>query len=324
MRFPSVRYFYGEEWLVRKHIEEEIDRLLPQGFRELHLEVFLARDLTAEAFWRSVQAVPLLAPSRIVWIQGAERITGALMEAVLAYVESPEPQTVLILSGERPDLRHRLFQLLRRKKWLVELAALKRGETIDWLQKEARRSAKELSREAAQSLVDEVGADLRTLYSELQKLILFVGEKRRIDIGDVEAVVASVPTKSIFALVDAMVSQDRARSFGASEEVLAQGVHPLQVLSLLERQFRLLSRLKELQASAVPRSRWSAELRVPPFIVSKMEDQGRRLHPDFLDRALSFCFEADLQMKTSRLPVKFALEHLILQLTGLGLSSEGT
>ena len=309
-----IRYFYGEEWLVREAIQKEIAPILSSGFRDFNLEVFEAEALKIEDFWRSVQALPLGISHRIVWIQRGERLQGNLLEELARYAESPPPQTLLIFSGEKPDLRLRFFQGLRRSQGLIEFSSLKKGETVAWLLRQVEKFGKKMSREAAQLLLEEAGENLRLLQNELEKLFLFVGDRPSIEEKDVEALVTSIPRESIFVLIDAIVMRDCARAIAVSAEVLEQGIHPLQILALVERQFRLLSKAEELVSDAIPRMQWPAELGVPPFVISKLEEQLRKSSIGFPERALSLCFEADLRMKSSRVPPKLALEHLLLQL----------
>ncbi|MBI4209364.1 MAG: DNA polymerase III subunit delta [Deltaproteobacteria bacterium] len=309
-----VRYFYGEEWLVREAIQKETDLALPSGFRDFNLEVLDAEVLTVESFWRSVQSLPMGTSHRVVWIQRADRLKSILLEELTRYAGSPQPHTLLILSGEKPDLRLRFFQGLRRGQGLVELSSLKGGEVVAWLSCQAEKLGKRMSREAAQLLVEEVGSHLRLLQNELEKLILFVGDRVSIEEKDVEPLVTSIPRESIFVLVDAVAMKDRSRAIAVSEEVLEQGVHPLQILTLMERQFRLLSRAQELRARSIPRTQWPTELGIPPFVVSKLEEQLQKFGSGFSEDALSLCFEADLRMKSSRVSPKLALEYLLLEL----------
>jgi DNA polymerase-3 subunit delta len=314
MKLPPIRYFYGEEWLVREAIQKEIDLALSSGFRDFNLEVFEAEALGVEVFWRSVQALPVGASHRVVWIQRADRLKGILLEELALYAGSPQPQTLLILSGEKPDLRLRFFQGLRRSQGLVELSSLKGGEVVAWLSRQAEKSGKRISREAAQLLVEEVGDNLRLLQNELEKIVLLIGDRASIEEKDVEPLVTSIPRESIFVLVDAVARKDCSRAIAVSEEVLEQGVHPLQILTLMERQFRLLSRAQDLKARSIPRMQWPTELGIPPFVVTKLEEQLRKLGSGFPEDALSLCFEADLRMKSSRVPPKLVLEHLLLEL----------
>ena len=48
--------------------------------------------------------------------------------------------------------------------------------------------------------------------NELEKLILYVGEKKRITLGDVETMVLAAKQRSLYELTDAISSKDRVRA----------------------------------------------------------------------------------------------------------------
>ena len=59
--------------------------------------------------------------------------------------------------------------------------------------------------------------------NELEKLILYVGEKKRITLGDVETMVLAAKQRSLYELTDAISSQDRVRALEILDAILATG-----------------------------------------------------------------------------------------------------
>ena len=59
--------------------------------------------------------------------------------------------------------------------------------------------------------------------NELEKLILYVGEKKRITLGDVETMVLAAKQRSLYELTDAISAKDRVRALGMLEAILSSG-----------------------------------------------------------------------------------------------------
>ena len=54
--------------------------------------------------------------------------------------------------------------------------------------------------DAARELVDSLGGDMMMISNELEKLILYVGEKKRVTLGDVETMVLAAKQRSLYEL----------------------------------------------------------------------------------------------------------------------------
>ena len=72
---------------------------------------------------------------------------------------------------------------------MVELARADESDAIRWLTEEAEKIAVRFEPDAARELSDALGADMMLIASEFEKLVLYVGEKRRVTLGDVETMV---------------------------------------------------------------------------------------------------------------------------------------
>ena len=91
-----------------------------------------------------------------------------------------------------------------------------------------KRKGKTLSEEAADYLLEVVGDHLHDLENALEKVFLSVGEKRAIELADVEGIVSEVKISTIFDLMDAIGHQNLekgTRNFGKSDGIKD---HPIQ------------------------------------------------------------------------------------------------
>jgi DNA polymerase-3 subunit delta len=77
--------------------------------------------------------------------------------------------------------------------------------------------------DGARELVDALGGDMMMISNELEKLILYVGEKKRITLGDVETMVLAAKQRSLYELTDAISSKDRVRALEVLDAILTSG-----------------------------------------------------------------------------------------------------
>src|SRR5205807_9982880 len=76
---------------------------------------------------------------------------------------------------------------------------------------------------AARELVDALGGDMMLVSNELEKLILFVGEKKRITLGDVETMVLAAKQRSLYELTEAISAKDRVKALEVLDAILSTG-----------------------------------------------------------------------------------------------------
>src|SRR2546430_2290729 len=96
----AVYYLHGDEDVLKDEaIRALVDRALDAGARDFNLDQRSAGDLDPEAFHSLVNTLPLLAAARVVVLRGVEdvRKTSKVRQALVRYLQAPNPTTLLIL-----------------------------------------------------------------------------------------------------------------------------------------------------------------------------------------------------------------------------------
>ena len=136
----------------------------------------------------------------------------------------------------------------------VEISANDRGweERMDiWLRDAVKKAGKQINSKAASLMVLFVGADLRRMESELEKLLLYLGDEDTISEEDVEAVVTRSKQSKSFALADAIGDRDLPRALRLLDADLAEmrtnsSVSEVGILYGIISKVRLLLLVREL------------------------------------------------------------------------------
>lgn len=160
----------------------------------------------------------LFDPERLVIVHDLhERLKGSRKDApewreVEALLSSVAPTTTLVLVSPEMPGDHGLIAMLRQTGGEVRSFIMpKRAGLSHWVRSRARHRGIALQPDAAELLVDLVGANAVMLDTELEKLATYAGEEP-ITAGMVDALVGAVTQESIFALVDAIAAGERARA----------------------------------------------------------------------------------------------------------------
>ncbi len=203
---------------------------------------------------------------------------------------------------------------------MVELARVDESEGMRWVLDSATAQGVKIEQDAARELVDALGTDMMLVANELEKLILFVGEKKRITLADVETMVLAAKQRSLYELTDAISAKDRTRALAVLDAILHSGdreeaaIGHLYMLAKTFRQMLVILEKNVRDSRAIWQALWQG-FRVPPFAAENVIRQARRYKSRReVTRALRLIAKADLALRSNPPSKRFVLEQLVLEL----------
>jgi DNA polymerase-3 subunit delta len=175
--------------------------------------------------------------------------------------------------------------------------------------------------DAARELADALGSDLMLMASELEKLVLYTGERRRVTLGDVETMVLGAKQRSLYELTDAISAKDRPRALALLQGLLnasdggeESAIGHLYMLARTFRQMLVILEKNVRDSRAIWQALWQG-FRMPPFAAEDLIRQARRYKSRReLTRALRLIARADLELRSSPPDKRLVLERLVLAL----------
>jgi len=329
-----------EAYLYERCRRTVVDVLVEPSMRDFALaEIDLAETSIFEALDRA-QTPSLMAPFQVLFLRNLKTLYGRGSKkdefaALDAYGRSPNPQALLIFVADHlhlpSDLRRMEMQDKDRYEriretlddWcgMVELVRVEEGDAMRWLVAEAERRGSTLEADAARELADALGSDLMLMASELEKLVLYTGERRRITLGDVETMVLGAKQRSLYELTDAISAKDRPRALALLQGLLnasdggeESAIGHLYMLARTFRQMLVIHEKNVRDSRAIWQALWQG-FRMPPFAAEDLIRQARRYKSRReLTRALRLIARADLELRSSPPDKRLVLERLVLAL----------
>jgi DNA polymerase III subunit delta len=275
----------------------------PAGFNE---DVFEGKNGSASRILDAVRTLPMLASRRLVLVRDAEAMASAELDRLAEYLEAPCPSGCLVLTAEKLDGRTRLAKRAQKLDVVVDAAPLRPGDLRGFVHAEAQRRGVKLAPDAGAALIDAIGTDLPAIDDALERLGLYAGERKVIDLAAVEACVTKVRVESIWALVAALRT---------ASSLLADREPPLRILAMVARQLRIVSRMQSALATGAPPQDAARLAGAPPFKARDLAVAARRFDRKSLARAFAVLAQADVALKGSKRPPDVVLQGAILELT---------
>jgi DNA polymerase III subunit delta len=317
-----------------------IDALVDPALRDFSLsDIDLAETSIFEALDRA-RTPSLMAPFQAIFIRNVKTLytRGAKKDEFAAldrYFSSPNPQAVILFVADHlhlpADLRRidlqdkeryeRIRETLGEYCGVVELARVDEEDAMRWLIWMTAERGVKFDADAARELADASGADMMLLSGEIEKLILYAGERKRITLGDVETMVLAAKQRSLYELTGAISAKDKPRALAllhgllnASDGAEDSAIGHLYMLARTFRQMLIILEKNVRDSRAIWQALWQG-FRMPPFAADELIRQARRYKSrSELRRALRLIARADLELRSSPPDKRLVLERLVLDL----------
>jgi len=335
--------FVGDEAFFRKRFRDAIlEHLVPADLRDFSLFEFdLAENDLAEVLDRA-RTPSLMAPFQVFFVRGVKNLFGRgsneeKLAAIEEYCKNPNPDALIVFVADHisipADVRRmemqdkeryqRIRETMGQYCGIVELARVEEGEAVRWISEycASRPAPVKMDPDGARELVDALGGDMMMISNELEKLMLYVGARNRITLGDVETMVLAAKQRSLYELTDAISAKDRERALEVLDAILSSGEGEEAAIGhiyMLAKTFRQMLVILERNVRD-QRMLWAAlwqGFRVPPFAADDIIKQARRYKSRRdLARAIRLVAKADLAVRSNPVSKRMVLEQLVIDLT---------
>jgi DNA polymerase-3 subunit delta len=335
--------FVGDEAFFRKRFRDAIlEHLVPADLRDFSLFEFdLAENDLAEVLDRA-RTPSLMAPFQVFFVRGVKNFFGRgsneeKLAAIEEYCKNPNPDALIVFVADHisipADVRRmemqdkeryqRIRETMGQYCGIVELARVEEGEAVRWISEycASRPASVKMDPDGARELVDALGGDMMMISNELEKLMLYVGARNRITLGDVETMVLAAKQRSLYELTDAISAKERVRALEVLDAILSSGEGEEAAIGhiyMLAKTFRQMLVILERNVRD-QRMLWAAlwqGFRVPPFAADDIIKQARRYKSRRdLARAIRLVAKADLAVRSNPVSKRMVLERLVIDLT---------
>ena len=292
-------YLHGDEpYLVERAAKRLLDRVLSPDFRDFNLNIFYGNECRGTEVIESAQTLPMFVERRVVLVRKSDALSTAALEIIGEYVENPCPSTCLIFQGGKIDQRKKFFTLLKKQNALVEFKRLFEGQVAAFIRAEAAGNGKKIEGAAVDFLGCLVGTNLQELVSQLEKLLVFVGERQVITLADVRQIVSDTKVDSVFELANALGERNAAKALRSLQTILRDGEAALMILAMVTRHFRQLWLVREQQSRRVPAAEISKATGINPYFLKGIMEQARNFDTASFTRIFESFYAADGVLKT--------------------------
>ncbi len=318
----TIMPFYllmGEEPYYIDRIAAYIeDHILPEEERGFNQMVLYGRDVSVEDIVGNAKRYPMMAERQVVIVKEAQDLSRTI-EKLAAYVENPQPTTVLVVcyKYKKVDKRKALYKAAKKVGVVYESKKLYEHQVGEWIRRVMMGRKYKITPKATQMLVEFLGTDLGKIDNELKKLQLLLPAGSEITPEVIEENIGISKDYNNFELRKAIGERDQAKAYRIIKYF---GQNPkdnptVVTVSLLYNFFSQLLHYHGLHDRS--QRNVAAALRINPYFVPEYQHAARNFPMKKVSQVVSFLREADVKSKgvgASNLPSKDLLQELLVKI----------
>jgi DNA polymerase-3 subunit delta len=308
---------YGDEDFLRRLVLEVLRPLvLGKGEEDgLSYSAHPGDTATFATVMDELQTVPFFGDCRLVVVDNADPFVTRYRAALEKAIANLPSTGVLVLDVKSWTRTTRLAKMIDQDA-TIECKAPAGYLMPKWCVKwTTSRHRKQLTQPAAELLVDLVGPEMGLLDQELLKLAIYVGERKQIDVGDVDKLVGRGRSQDTWAIFDAIAAGQSGQALTILDRLFDQGEEPIRLMGAFSKQLRQLAQAYRLTLQGRPLAVALQEVGVPPFGIKQREQMLKHLGRRRLERLYDWLVEVDQGAKGgSQLRPETLMERLVVRL----------
>jgi len=343
-------FLYGEDTYrsseklkqIKEKFKHDVD---PSG---INIITFAENDFDLDKFSSAAAQTGFLVTKRLVIVKNllmgkaGKNVTEPLAELLERLKRNDN--VFVFWEGGSPDKRTSLFKLLSADKKLTQNFDNLDNEALNaWAKDYLKKNSGQITARALLLLTSFVGNNLWQLKNELDKLIAYKnvpaspalnqGQSsqggpaspaanqgrptpggQEIAEADVKTFVIAKINENIFNLTDAVAAGNLAKGLKLLEEQLSAGLNEIYLLTMLARQFRILTQLNTLAAKKYSESEIIKETKLHPFVVKKSLPVAKKIGLEKIKNIYQGLVDLDKKFKSTSLPPNALLDLFIMKI----------
>jgi DNA polymerase-3 subunit delta len=302
----------------------------------------------------ALQTLPFFGGGKLVWLKNANclgdsvigrsaAVQGALEDLAELLEAGLGADVTLLISATDTDKRRSFYKTLAKRAEIQVIDRLDSSragweeEATEIVRRRAKARGLHFDEEALDLFVLLTGGDTRQIENELEKIDLYLGSERRVEVEQVRELVPLSRAGVIFELGNALAACDLERALMLVKRLLDQGETAIGILlvailptirnlllakDLMERNrmprpnapFTFISALNRLPAQATEHLPRKKDGSINGYALGIAAQQAHRFQTDKLIAGLEACLEANLRLVSSQLDHELILTEIVVKL----------
>lgn len=312
-----------DEELIKENIRSLVNKFLDKNFIDLNYVKFDGDNLdNFDGIINACETLPFMSDKKVVLVyranflgEGEDNAKKNLYNGLKDYISNISSSTILILyyvfKNKREKMSYKV-QKLDNKCTLVKMDKMF-GRQLEAKVKNIFESKdKDIGNVELKLFCSNLQNDMGIMENEVEKLCCYTMD-RAIKKEDIYAMYPKKEEDDIFDLVDLIGDKKVKEAVDILNELIYKGDKIPEIMYMIERQFKLLYRIKDSLLKGKDKNFIVGDIKLPLFICEKLIAQSKKFTLSQIKKAIDICLNSEEKMKNSSVNKKIEMELLIIE-----------
>ena len=310
----DIYLFYGdEEYLKDMYLKRIEDIILPDGLRDINKFV-MNEEKNIDNIVNALETLPCFTEKKLVIVKNSSFFKAGKKgnkEDLELLINKVPSYTCLIFLEKEVDKRLKVVKDIGKKGLVVEFKVQSPNVLYKWIIKELKDRDKAIDKEAVTKLIDYSDGAMFSIVNEINKLCMYVGDKREIDALDVESVCTKSIDVIIFDLIDNISGGNKELAFKNLKDMIILKEPIQKIMFMIIKHVRQLLEMKVLVEEGFLLNDCVVKMGISPYTGKKLFYQIKYFEVDRLKWALGEMLSLDYKIKIGEIKDILAVEVII-------------
>jgi len=314
----NLYLFYGpEKYLMNKYLKAIEKKIVTTETKTLNVSI-LGSNTGFETIIDCCETLPVMSDKRLVIVNNyglfnktKDSNAASVFES---YVQQMPVHTCLIFVEKEVDKRLKIYKQIDKYGLIADFEYRKPYELVDWVIKEFKRYGKIIGKKQALRIVENSEASMADIYTEIEKITMYLGDKTGIDDETIDMVIFKSVKSRIFDLTDAIAQKNTSRAIMVLRDMLILKEPVPLIIFMIERQLRQMLQMLLFTDEGLSVKQAASKTGLHPYIGNKVMNYAQKFKVEYLKKAMEKCLEYDFSSKTGKIKHETAVELLIFEL----------
>jgi DNA polymerase III subunit delta len=315
-----------DEQLIKESIEILKKNCIESNFKDFNINEFDGNSLDSfEAIINTCETLPFMSNKRMVIIYRCSFLDEnnkssqgtSLYKQFKEYLERTPEHCILVayfVFGSKRDKLGKKITALGKTSAIVQADRLKDSELIKKVENLFKISGTAIGKTELAAFCAKIsGMELETIENEIEKLISYT-LGRDIKKEDIDLMFQKSSDEDIFDLTNFISQRKAVEALDVLNNLFLKGEKGNIILSMVERQLRLLMLIRNGVDEGKNKDEIAKELSINPFRCSIIIKQCLKFNKGQLLRAVELCLASEKKLKSTSRNEKTELEFLIVDM----------
>ncbi|MDM7881898.1 DNA polymerase III subunit delta [Staphylococcus borealis] len=321
----NIMAIYGEvPELVEKKSNELTNAFLNEDRDDFNFIKFNLYETNISTIIEEALTMPFISEKKAIVVKNSFIFTGEKVnkdlqpnnEQVIEFLEKYDGDNLVIFEiySNKLDERKKLTKSLKKTSKLTKVEQMSEQEIKSWIQNQLHENFKDIKQDALNLFIELTGVNFNIVSQELDKLILFLGDRSTINRNDVSLIINRSLEQNVFLLTEYIQKNEKDKAIQLVKDLIVMKEEPIKLLALITSNYRLYYQCKILAQKGYSGQQIAKTINVHPYRVKLALNQVRYYELKELLNIIDNCAETDYKLKSSYMDKQLILELFILSL----------